>query len=190
MNAAAPARAPQRPRAEPPSLRLVVARPLVAGRAAFAGIVATVLAVGLVLLLLLHTWAAQDAFRLQEIQRQAATLDDSVQQLALQEQQREDPGVLAARARALGMMPTTSLAFVRLHRHGRIVGVARAAPLPVPTHPPAAPAHTDRHAKPAAGSDSTAKASATASAGKKTAKPATGEAKRTSARRAITAARP
>ncbi|HEU5034548.1 MAG TPA: hypothetical protein VFT62_07315 [Mycobacteriales bacterium] len=143
MSATAPLRPDRASRATPrpahrsrPPLRLVIGGPLTAGRTPFALLVGAILGVGLVALLLLHTLAAQDAFQLQELQHRSAQLDDAEQQLALAQQQREAPDALAARARALGMVPTGSLAFVRLHgHHGRIVGVAKAA---VP--PPAPPA--------------------------------------------------
>jgi HAMP domain-containing protein len=146
---ARPAEAPHRP-----SLRLVATRPLVAGRLPFALLIGGILSVGLIVLLLLHTLAAQDAFRLQKLERAASELSDTRQQLALTEQQRQAPATLAAQARALGMVPTGSIAFVRLHRHHRIVGVVRAAaaPLPAPvtsatpTHSPAATAsHQPAH---------------------------------------------
>ncbi len=142
--AARAARALPRPETNRPSLRLVVTRPLVAGRTPFAVLVGLILTTGLVALLLLHTLAAQDAFRLQELQHRAAGLADVEQELRLAEQQREDPATLAARARALGMVPTESLAFVRLHKHGRIVGVARAAAAPPPPAPTAEPSHHSR----------------------------------------------
>lgn len=121
-----------------PSLRLVATRPLAAGRFPFAVLVGAILASGLVVLLLLHTMAAQDAFRLDALQQRAAELADTEQQLALQEQQREAPATLAKRARALGMVPTGSIAFVKLHHHGKIVGVVRAAPAPPPPPAPSA----------------------------------------------------
>lgn len=148
-------RAPQRP-----PLRLIVAGPLVGGRAPFVALVGLILAGGLVGLLMLHTLAAQDAFRLQQLQRSAAQVADAEQQLEIAVQERQDPAALAARARALGMVPATSLAFVRLHKHGRIVGVAHAAAAPAPPPAPApAPtatataAHAD-HADHASGASS------------------------------------
>lgn len=137
--AAAPVRpGPRPPQAEPPhrpSLRLVATRPLAAGRLPFALLVGSILAVGLIGLLMLHTLAAQDAFRLQHLQHTSSSLNDAEQQLALAEQQAEAPGTIARSARALGMVPTGSIAFVRVGRHGKIVGVAHAAVAPAP--PPA-----------------------------------------------------
>lgn len=132
-----------------PSLRLITRGPLVAGRLPFAVLVGGILAVGLVALLLLHTLAAQDAFRLQELQRQQAGLSDTEQQLSLLQQRRQAPGALSARAHALGMVATGSVAFVRLHRHGHVVGAVRAAAAPpAPTPAPTAGADTRQSPKP------------------------------------------
>jgi hypothetical protein len=122
-----------------PSLRLVAARPFTAARLPFAIFIGAILATGLVALLLLHTMAAQDAFRLEALQRQSAALDDTEEQLAVANQQLEAPAKLGARARALGMVPTGSIAYVDLHRHGKVVGVVRAAPPPPPPAPSASP---------------------------------------------------
>jgi hypothetical protein len=120
-------------------LRLVATRPLTVGRLPFALLVGGILATGLVALLLLHTLAAQDAFRLQDLQRQHAELADVEQELALAEQQRQAPSALAARARALGMVPTGSIAFVRPGKHGKIVGVVHPAVAPAPVAPAPTP---------------------------------------------------
>jgi hypothetical protein len=117
-----------------PALRLVPGRSVIAGRVPFAILVGVILGGGLIALLLLNTMAAQDAFRLHDLQRQSATLEDTQQQLQVATQQLESPATLAAKARALGMVPTGSISFVRL-RSGRLVGVAKAAPLPPPPAP-------------------------------------------------------
>jgi outer membrane biosynthesis protein TonB len=121
-----------------PSLRLVAARPFTAARLPFAIFIGAILASGLVALLLLHTMAAQDAFRLQALQHESAALDDTEEQLAVANQQQAAPAALGARARALGMVPTGSIAYVDLHHHGKVVGVVRAAapPPPPPTPSP------------------------------------------------------
>jgi hypothetical protein len=130
-----------------PSLRLVAARPFTAARLPFAIFIGAVLAAGLVALLLLHTMAAQDAFRLQALQRESAALDDTEEQLAVVNQQHEAPAALGARARALGMVPTGSIAYVDLHHHGKVVGVVQAAqpppPPPAPSASPSPSASTD-----------------------------------------------
>ena len=152
MSAVAPARVSRRPRPQAPpdrpSLRLVAARPLAVGRLPFALLVGGILASGLVVLLMLHTLAAQDAFRLHDLQGRQAELTDAQQELSLALQQQEAPRALAARARALGMVPTGSIAFVEVRKHGKIVGVVEPAPPPAPPAPEPSASAT----KPAAGS--------------------------------------
>ena len=148
MSAIAPARQPARtqtqrsqPRPQParpsrPTLRVVTAPRGARSAAAptplpFALVVAGVLGAGLIALLMLHTLAAQDAFTLHKLQRQTATLADAEQQLTLANQQAQAPSALAARAKALGMVPTGSLHIVR-RRDGRIVAIASAVPAPAP----------------------------------------------------------
>jgi hypothetical protein len=129
MTVPAPARS--RPAAARPALRVVGPARRPAGQLPFALLVSGVLGAGLVVLLMLHTLAAQDAFTVHKLQRQSAALGDVEQQLALADQQAQAPSALAARARALGLVPTGSLRIVR-HRDGRIVAVASAMPVPVP----------------------------------------------------------
>lgn len=139
MSAAAPARVNRRPRPQPapgrPSLRLVASRPLAVGRLPFAILVGGILATGLVVLLMLHTLAAQDAFRLHDLQAQQAELTNAEQELALAVQQQAAPGALARRARQLGMVPTGSIAFVKVRKHGKVVGVVEPPPPPAPPAP-------------------------------------------------------
>ena len=169
MSAIAPARAPSRapsraaspaqsraaskPRTDRPALRVVTApTPAGPGPLPFALVVAGVLGVGLVVLLMLHTLAAQDAFTLHKLQRQTAALGDVEQQLTVANQQAQAPSALAARAKALGMVPTGSLHIIR-RKDGRIVAVASALPAPPPaaspTPSPSASASTAAGSKPA-----------------------------------------
>jgi hypothetical protein len=122
---------PSAPPRTRPALRVVPGRAAIAGRLPFAILVGGILGAGLISLLLLHTMAAQDAFKLHDLQRQAADLRDTQQQLQVATQQMQAPAALATRARRLGMVPTGSISFVRL-RSGRVVGVAHAAPAPAP----------------------------------------------------------
>jgi hypothetical protein len=136
-----------------PSLRLVATRPLTAARLPFAIFIGAILSAGLVALLLLHTMAAQDAFRLQALQHESAALDDTEQQLAVANQRQAAPATLGARARALGMVATGSIAYVDLHHHGKVVGVVRAAEPPPPPAPSASPSPSpSASASPAAAS--------------------------------------
>ena len=130
-----------------PSLRLVAARPLTAARLPFAIFIGAILVTGLVTLLLLHTMAAQDAFRLESLQQQSSALDDTEEQLAVANEQAAAPSALGARAKALGMVPTGSIAYVELHHHGKIVGVVQAAPPPAPPPAPTPSATPSAEAK-------------------------------------------
>ncbi|MBV9292354.1 MAG: hypothetical protein JO222_07885 [Frankiales bacterium] len=158
MSVAAPARLqPARTR---PTLRLVTPRRLVVGRLPFAILVGSLLTLGLLGLLMLHTLAAQDAFRLQRLQHAQAALSDTEQQLALANQQLSAPASLARRARALGMVPGGAIAFVKVGHHGRIIGVAHAAaPAPPPAPPTTKPTKspTARHHHAAVGTKPTSR---------------------------------
>jgi hypothetical protein len=178
MTAAAPRLRPQAEvESHRPSLRLVATRPLTAARLPFAIFIGAILVTGLIALLLLHTMAAQDAFRLASLEKQSAALDDTEQQLALANQQRAAPAALGAHARALGMVATGSIAYVDLHHHGKIVGVVQAAqppppPAPSPSASPSASANPS--ASPSASAQPNAAANAKPSANPKpsaTAKP-------------------
>ena len=147
-----------------PSLRLVAARPLTAARLPFAIFIGAILVTGLVTLLLLHTMAAQDAFRLESLQQQSAALDDTTEQLAVANEQAAAPSVLGARAKALGMVPTGSIAYVELHHRGKIVGVVQAAPPPPPPPAPSPSPSTSAHPSTKASANPSGKPSAKASA--------------------------
>lgn len=116
-------------------LRLATEHVGTVGRAPFVLLLSTILATGLITLLMLHTLAAQDAFRLHAMQWRAAALSEEQQQLAVAVQREQDPTALAARARRLGMVPAGTLAFIRL-RDGRILGAARTAGRPTPSPTP------------------------------------------------------
>jgi len=132
-----------------PALRLVAAPRAAAARLPFALLVAAILGSGLVALLMLHTLAAQDGFTLHKLQRQSAGLADLEQQLTVANQQAQAPSSLAARARAIGMVPTGDLRIVR-RRDGRVVAVATAMVIPRPasTPTPSASATADAKAQP------------------------------------------
>jgi hypothetical protein len=87
---------------------------------------------------------------LQALQHESAALADTEEQLAVANEQLAAPSTLGAHARALGMVPTGSIAYVDLHHHGKIVGVVRAAAPPPPAAPtpsPSASAATKATAK-------------------------------------------
>ena len=106
-----------------PLLRLVpsarAGRPL----APYVVLMLGLLLVGLMGLLLLNTWTAQDAFRLHTLQSQQGQLDDDEQALRQQVDDATDPGLLAARAVSLGMVPgDPAPLFVR--PNGKLIGAS------------------------------------------------------------------
>jgi len=76
-----------------------------AARGAFVLLLVALLVGGLMTLLALNTALAQDAFVVQNLQQQSLQLEDQEQQLTQQVASLESPVSLAARARALGMVP-------------------------------------------------------------------------------------
>lgn len=152
---------PQRPR-----LRVVplpVRRP---ARTPFVLLVAGLLAAGLLGLLLLNTVLAQDAFVVHDLQKQSALLTDREQALQQDVAAEASPERLAARARALGLVPSENPVFLRL-TDGRIVGVpaaAKAPPKPKPTPKPAGAASPASPTSSASSASSTPVATPTAGA--------------------------
>ncbi|MGH1562678.1 FtsB family cell division protein [Mumia sp. DW29H23] len=118
----APRRAPGRP--QPSSrgaLRVVPARRPRTPRAPFVLLVVTLLAGGLIGLLLLNTSMQNGAFQLAELEKQAEALQSQHAELALEVEQRSTPAALADRAAELGMVPNTNPVFLRLP-DGKVVG--------------------------------------------------------------------
>lgn len=138
--------APARSRAR---LSVVASRPAAAGRAPFAVLIAGILLAGLMGLLLVHTLAAQDAFRVHDLNQRLATLKDSEQQLQIATEQAESPSALRAHALGLGMRPS-QIGSYRHANDGRVIGTLTAIPLPViaPAPTPTAttgPGHRAKH---------------------------------------------
>jgi hypothetical protein len=96
-----------------------------APRAPFIALVLAVLTTGLVGLLLLNTALAQGSFRLHDLQRRTAALQDREQQLQITVDTAGTPDQLAASARKLGLVPAVDPGFLQLP-NGRVLG----APLP------------------------------------------------------------
>jgi cell division protein FtsB len=94
-------------------------------RGPFIVLVSALLVGGLLALLMLHTLAAQDAFRQTTLQQRLATLTDNQQQLEQQVQLDSAPAALEARARALGMVPSTITSY---HRAANGRTIARELP--------------------------------------------------------------
>jgi hypothetical protein len=138
-----------------PGLRVVTAPPPDRARVAFAALCLLLLVGGLLTLLLVNTVMAGGSFRLHDLQATSDQLTDRQQALRQDIAVQAAPARLAARAKALGMVPSQSPAFLRLS-DGKILGVAQAATVP-PTPTVKAQSHS-----------ATAKASSAASAGHKT----------------------
>jgi len=96
------------------SLRLVPTPGRRAPRAAFVTVVMTILAGGLVGLLLLTTSMQQTAFALFDVETEIAGLRQDRQSLAAELAAREAPGALASAAALAGMVPNGSPAFLDL----------------------------------------------------------------------------
>jgi hypothetical protein len=124
---AAPVAAPAKPKVRP---RLVIVAPprSAAGRLPFLILIGAVLVSGLLTLLMLHTLAAQDGFKVNTLQTKLNALTDTEQGLAQQVQADSSPAKLRKAAAALGMVPSTIPAYKRVH--GRVVGLEQPAYLP------------------------------------------------------------
>jgi hypothetical protein len=129
-----PSRSPARPR-----LTVVPQARLRPARAPFILLVLGLLLAGMVSLLLLNTALAEGSFVVQELQQRATELADDEATLAQEVAVAESPAELAARAADLGMVATTSPAFLRLS-DGAILGTPVPAEAPAPPQPPADPA--------------------------------------------------
>lgn len=128
---AAPVTRPVRPTR--PRLTVVARTRVPVRRAPFLALVLTLLAGGLLGLLLLNTVVAQQAFALHRLNGDIAALAPTEQQLQRSVADLQAPAALAARARALGMLPATTMLFIRLP-DGAILGPAP-APAPASTRP-------------------------------------------------------
>jgi len=110
-------------------LRVVTGAPPHHGGAAFGIICATLLAAGLIGLLLLNTALAQGSFTLHDLRATSDGLTDTENALTQSLQSSQSPANLAARAARMGMVPAQSVAFLRLS-DGRVIGVAKPAKAP------------------------------------------------------------
>ena len=127
----APARVPARGPARPPrpTLRVVAAPVAERGRAVFVLGALALLVAGLVTLLLVNTALAQGSFRLHDLRARSGELADQSQALREDIAQQASPQRLSSKAAALGMVPSGSVAFLRLS-DGRVLGVAEPAAAP------------------------------------------------------------
>ncbi len=155
-SARAPRSAPARaPRPAPGHLKLVTAAPRPARQMPFVVLMAIVLAAGLLALLFLNMQLAKGSYALHDLQRRSTILAEQQEALGEQLSTLRAPGVLAAKATGLGMVPGSSPAFLRLP-DGQVLGVPQAAP--------SAPSTAKPSAKSSAKASPTAKASPAASA--------------------------
>lgn len=120
------------PRTPPPRLRVLAPPPATRRRLPFAAACVAILVLSLLGLLLLNIALTRGAYDVQGLQREATLLGEREQALTERLSAEAAPGRLSERAAALGMVPSTSPAFIRLS-DGAVLGVPQAA------EPPAAP---------------------------------------------------
>ena len=153
---AAPARKPapkpaRRAPAKParPNLRVVAPVPSRAPRTPFLLFSMLLVGVGLVLLLVLNTVVAQDAFTLHDLDRSTAALAEQEQRLREEIAALEAPNDLALRAASLGLVPAGDPVFIT--PEGEVLGhpvPATAPPAPAPPPAPKASVTPKASAKP------------------------------------------
>jgi len=122
---------------------IVLAPQRVVGRTPFVVLVGGLLLAGLIALLMLHTLAAQDAYRQTSLQQRLAALTDVEQHLEQQVQLDSSPVILRQRAKALGLVPSVVTGYRRL-ANGRVIAheVATAPVVAIPAPEPTASAAT------------------------------------------------
>jgi hypothetical protein len=143
-------------------LRVVPTRRSRAPRGPFALLVVLLLGGGLISLLLLNTTLGRNSYVVYRLTRSTEQLGETEQQLREELDRRQAPAALAQQAAALGMVPATSPAFVRLS-DGAILGKAEPGqrpPTPVQPQPRGLPAVAAATAAPSA------RATATPTAGR------------------------
>lgn len=115
-------------------------RAATAARTPFVILVVTLLAGGLISLLLLNAAVNQDSFELNKLEKETTGYTDEQQQLQQEVDQYGAPGTLERKARELGMVPGGNPAF--LDSDGSVRGTperATAPPAPPPPSSPTAP---------------------------------------------------
>jgi len=88
----------------------------------FVALMVVLLAGGVLGLLMFNTQMQQRSFEITKLQKQASTLDATVQGLRTRQQQLQNPQHLAAAAKALGMVVPPNPTFISL-TSGRVSGV-------------------------------------------------------------------
>ena len=122
--------APAAPRV---NLRVLATTRSSAPRKPYVILLAAVLTMGLIGSLLLNTITSQNSFVIHDLRKQTDALSQEEQALIQKVGVQESPVALEQKARALGMVPSTSPVFLRLS-DGKILGTptpAKAGPKPV-----------------------------------------------------------
>jgi hypothetical protein len=140
--ARAAARAPTRGVSARQQLRVVSPTGAQPRGGLFAALCVLLLGGGLLAVLMLNTALAQGSFQLHDLNARSGELADTQEALSQAIDAERAPAQLAQQARALGMVPADSAAFLRLS-DGMILGVAKPArrsdfavmTLPVPARP-------------------------------------------------------
>jgi hypothetical protein len=120
-----PRTSPRRAAPTPRQLK-VVAPPQVQGNGLFLALCAVLLLGGFVGVLMLNTAMAKGSYTMRDLQRRSDQLADTQDALRHSIDGVSGPGPLAQRARALGMVPAATPAFLRLS-DGKVLGVAKKA---------------------------------------------------------------
>lgn len=111
-----------------PHLQLVAPlRPERASRGVFAVVITSMLALGLIVMLLVNTSVGQTAFTVTELKAQQRDLSRTEAALTKALAEAASPPVLEAKARSLGMMPSDRAVFLTVPG-GKVRGKAKPAP--------------------------------------------------------------
>jgi hypothetical protein len=107
---------------KPPQLRVAPPAPISVPRAPFVAAVLGVVVVGVLGILLINTKTNENSFRIADLEKQNAVLDNKKQDLDNQLVQASNVGNLAAAARRLGMVKADKIAVITLP-DGKVIGV-------------------------------------------------------------------
>lgn len=106
-----------------PRLRVVTGTEVRRSSTGFTVLCSTLLALGLLALLLLNTARAEQSFALTELERSSTTLADNERQLRSDLSNVSAPQQVALKAQEMGMVPASEVAYVR-ESDGKVLGVA------------------------------------------------------------------
>lgn len=123
----APRLRPQKPQSRNRALRLVAPVSRRARRAPFVVVVLTLVAMGLVGLIVMSTVLQAQSFEIERLNAQADALQTRQQALSRQVDRLQSPSNLAQRALGLGMVPSANPVFLQLE-DGDVIGKAKPAP--------------------------------------------------------------